>query len=77
MTEKSLVNEDLADLAYAKRLLEHPSLAARIASAVGTPIEKGFGLLPRGAAAAISAATRKKRAPLPKNEARTNGKMDI
>ncbi len=59
MANELIAKEDLADLAYAKRLLEHPGLAARIASAVGTPIEKGLELLPRGAAAAISAATKK------------------
>lgn len=59
MANKSFSNADLGDLRYAKHLLEHPSLAARIANAVGTPIEKGLDLLPQGATAVISAATKK------------------
>jgi hypothetical protein len=39
-------DEDRDDLRYAKTLLEHPSLAARITNVIGTPIEKGFELLP-------------------------------
>ena len=31
--------EDLRDLLYAKELLEHPSLAARLADAIGKPVE--------------------------------------
>ena len=38
--------QDLADLRYAKSLLEHPSLAAKITNFLGTPIEKAFKLLP-------------------------------
>ena len=38
--------QDLADLGYAKSLLEHPSLAAKITNFLGTPIEKAFKLLP-------------------------------
>jgi len=38
--------KDLEDLQYAKDLLEHPSLGAKITSAIGFPIEKGFDLLP-------------------------------
>ena len=34
------------ELQVAKNLLENPSLAARITNIVGTPIEKGFELLP-------------------------------
>ena len=59
MASKSFSNADRADLGYAKNLLEHPSLAARIANAVGTPIEKGLELLPQSATAVISAATNK------------------
>jgi len=54
-----LSSDDLADLRYAKSLLENASLAARIASAVGRPIEKLFGLLPNGAAEIIQAVTDK------------------
>ena len=42
----SLVKEDLDDLKYAKKLLEKPSLAAKISNLLGTPIEKGFERLP-------------------------------
>jgi hypothetical protein len=38
--------EDLEDLRYAKDLLEYPSLAARVTSLLGTPIEKAFKRLP-------------------------------
>ena len=54
-----MLREDLADLAYAKVLLENPSVAARIANAVGTPIERVLKLLPQGASDLIGAATRK------------------
>lgn len=37
---------DLNDLRFAKGLLERPSVAARLTDAIGTPIEKGFSLLP-------------------------------
>lgn len=37
---------DLNDLIKAKALLENPSIAAKITHLLGTPIEKGFGLLP-------------------------------
>lgn len=37
---------ELTELAYAKRLLEHPGLAARLTAALGTPIEKSMTLLP-------------------------------
>lgn len=40
--------QDLEDLKYAKSLLANPGLAAKITSALGTPIEKGFDLLPKG-----------------------------
>ena len=49
--------DDLADLQYAKTLLEHPSLAAKITGAIGAPIERGLALLPRSASDIISAAT--------------------
>jgi hypothetical protein len=38
---------DLKTLRWATRHLEHPSLAARLTSVVGTPIEIGVKLLPR------------------------------
>lgn len=49
----------LEELRQAKVLLENPSLAARISSAVGSPIEKGIDLLPEGARETILDATRK------------------
>jgi hypothetical protein len=52
-------SEDLADLRYAKGLLENPSLAARIANFVGTPIEMVIEHLPDSARELISAATKK------------------
>lgn len=43
-----LSQQDLEDLKYAKSLLANPGLAAKITNALGTPIEKGFDLLPKG-----------------------------
>ena len=37
---------DLNDLKKAKKILESPSIAAKITNLIGTPIEKGFELLP-------------------------------
>lgn len=54
-----MLAQDLDDLRYAKYLLENPSLAARITSLLGTPIEKSLAMLPQGASEAIAAATRK------------------
>ena len=48
---------DLTDLATAKRLLETPGLAARLTSLLGTPLERGFHLLPANWNARIQAAT--------------------
>lgn len=42
----SLSEFDLAELKRAKHLLENPGLAAKIASALGAPIDKGLALLP-------------------------------
>ena len=42
----ALSERDLEDLRQAKQLLEHPSLAARATALIGTPIERGFALLP-------------------------------
>lgn len=38
--------KDLKDLKKAKTLLENPGIAAKITNLLGTPIEKGFELLP-------------------------------
>jgi EcsC family protein len=50
---------DLADLRRAKQLLENRSLAARIAHAVGVPVERLLGLLPAGVNDIVLAATTK------------------
>jgi hypothetical protein len=44
---QTISEEDLSLLKWATRHLEHPSLAARMTSVVGTPIEIGVKLLPR------------------------------
>lgn len=45
--------EDRAELARAKRLLENPSLAARLTHLVGGPVEKLLGVLPRSTSKTI------------------------
>ncbi len=50
---------DLRDLRHAKRLLEQTSLAIRISSIVGMPIERGIELLPKRASALVTTATRR------------------
>jgi len=55
----ALSPNELADLRYARNLLENVSLAVRIANAVGMPIEKVLAILPQGAADLIAAATNK------------------
>lgn len=42
----TLSSNDLNDLKKAKALLENPGMAAKITGMLGTPIEKGFALLP-------------------------------
>jgi hypothetical protein len=54
-----LSDDDREALRYAKYLLEHPGLAAKITSVIGVPIEKGFALLPEKWADVVSDATRK------------------
>ncbi|MBA2410778.1 MAG: EcsC family protein [Gammaproteobacteria bacterium] len=54
----NLSNEDLENLRDARALLENPSLAARIANALGTPIERGLKLLPASASEIINHSTR-------------------
>jgi hypothetical protein len=44
-----LTKSDLADLKRAKALLENPGLAAKMSSALGSPIERGMALLPKAA----------------------------
>ncbi len=48
----------LKDLGKAKALLESPGLAARITDVLGTPIEKGFALLPAKWSEGVQNATR-------------------
>jgi hypothetical protein len=50
--------EDGEALRHAKSLLEHPSLAAKITSIIGIPIERGFALLPTKWAEVVNYATR-------------------
>jgi hypothetical protein len=45
--DKNLPEEDLAELEWAHRHLEHPSLAARLSSVIGVPIEQALHLLPQ------------------------------
>ncbi|GAA5232501.1 EcsC family protein [Verticiella sediminum] len=55
----SLSASDLDSLAQAKRLLEHPGLAARLAGVVGAPIERGLSALPGRMSGAITEITRR------------------
>lgn len=41
-----LPESDKKELQFAKNLLENPGVAAKITNIIGTPIEKGLGLLP-------------------------------
>ena len=52
-----ITRDELDELSYAKSLLEHPGLTARLANLIGSPIEKGFDLLPRGWSATVQKAT--------------------
>ena len=42
-----LASKDFADLKRAKQLLENPGLAAKMSSALGSPIEKSVAMLPK------------------------------
>ena len=44
---KELEIQELKDLIWAHRRLEHPSFAARLSHVIGSPIEQGFKLLPK------------------------------
>ncbi len=50
---------EIADLRRAKQLLENPGLAAKISDFIGSPIEKGFGVLPKKWHLVVNAATQK------------------
>jgi hypothetical protein len=54
-----IAGQDRADLRRAKQLLEKSSLAARVANAVGMPVEKFFALLPAGVSDVVLSATNK------------------
>jgi hypothetical protein len=58
LSNMGLAGDDLKNLRYARDLLENPGLAAKIANRFGTPIEKGFKLLPVGWSEAVLEATR-------------------
>lgn len=49
---------DVAALRVARDLLENPGLAAKISNVVGTPLERGFAMLPRSWHAAVTEAAR-------------------
>ena len=57
--ETKLTEQDFADLQYAKSLLENPGLAAKLTNLLGTPIEKGFEMLPRKYGVVIELASKK------------------
>src|SRR3954470_21568125 len=50
--------EDLRDLAAAKAILENPGLTARLSNLLGSPIEKGFKLLPKNWSETINKTSR-------------------
>jgi hypothetical protein len=52
-------HKDLADLKFAVGLLENPSVGAKIANAVGSPVEKAMAMLPHKAHVAIGSAVQK------------------
>ena len=54
----SLTRVELKDLEMAKALLEHPGFTIRLANLVGSPVEKGFALLPDGWSKAVNRATK-------------------
>ena len=59
MSGVTITDAEIEALKAAKLLLESPGLAAKISSFVGTPIEKGFALLPRQWSTVVNDATRK------------------
>jgi hypothetical protein len=54
----TFTSEEIQELRRAKTLLENPGLGTRIANVIGTPIDKGFSLLPEGWQHKVSEATR-------------------
>ncbi|MGA6925408.1 MAG: EcsC family protein [Desulfosarcina sp.] len=55
----ALSSAELEQLRLAKTILENPGLAAKISKMVGSPIEKGFDMLPKKWNATVNEATRK------------------
>lgn len=55
----TLSSSEIEDLKTAKHILEHPGLAAKISYVVGTPIEKGFEMLPGNWNLVVNEAARK------------------
>jgi hypothetical protein len=55
----ALSSLEIEDLQAAKNLLEHPGLAVKISYVVGSPIEKGFAMLPGKWNQMVNDATRK------------------
>lgn len=53
-----LTPAEFTDLARAKALLDHPGFTARLAGALGKPIERGFKLLPSGWQGIVNKATK-------------------
>lgn len=58
-TSVTMPEADINALRAAKQLLESPGLVAKISNFVGSPIEKGFALLPKQWSAVVNEATRK------------------
>jgi hypothetical protein len=54
----TLTSEELSELRRARTLLENPGRVARLANAVGRPIEKALEMLPKGASALVHKAAR-------------------
>jgi hypothetical protein len=54
----SLTRAELRDLKTAKSLLEHPGFTIRMANLIGSPIEKGFAMLPNGWSNTVNRATK-------------------
>ncbi|MDT3672746.1 MAG: EcsC family protein [Aromatoleum sp.] len=54
-----LTGNDLDDLRAAHELLENPGLAAKISDVVGSPLERGFAMLPKRWSDAVNNATQR------------------
>jgi EcsC protein family len=53
-----MTHNELIDLKVAKTLLENPAFTIRLANLLGSPIEKGFAMLPRGWSNAVNKAAK-------------------